>query len=167
VPAEQLERRVTQLLDERRSLERRLDEAMRGGGDQLQTLLERAVAVGSNGGAQERPRSRYVSGTVRAGDIRELQVFGDALRERLGSGVGVVGTKFDDGKGALIVVVTDDLRDRGVRADALVKEIAAAAGGRGGGKPHMAQAGLPDADRFPAAAQRGLELVGVALGDSP
>ena len=142
---------------------------MRGGGDQLQVLLERAVAIGANGRdgeGREKEKSRYVSGTVRAGDIRELQVFGDALRERLGSGVGVVGTKFDDGKGALIVVVTDDLRGRGVRADSLVKEIAAAAGGRGGGKPHMAQAGLPDADRFPAAAQRGLELVGAALEES-
>jgi alanyl-tRNA synthetase len=156
VPAEQVERRVTQLLEERRVLERRIEEAMRGGGDQLQMLLEKAVSVGGNG-------ARYVSGTVRAGDIKELQVFGDALRERIGSGVAVVGTKFEDGKGGLIVVVSDDLRERGIRADALVKEIAAVAGGRGGGKAHMAQAGLPDADRFEEAAKRGLELVGAAL----
>jgi alanyl-tRNA synthetase len=115
--------------------------------------------VGKNG-------ARYVSGTVRAGDVRELQVFGDALRERIGSGVGVVGSKFPDGKGGLIVVVSDDLRERGIRADALVKEIAAVAGGKGGGKSHMAQAGLPDADRFDEAAQRGLELVGAALSDA-
>src|SRR4051812_23336812 len=158
VPGDQLERRVAQLLEERRALERRLEEAMRGGGDQLQSLLEKSVSVGRNG-------ARYVSGTVRAGDVRELQVFGDALRERLGTGVGVVGSKFPDGKGGLIVVVSDDLRERGIRADALVKEIAAAAGGKGGGKAHMAQAGLPDADRFEEAAQRGLELVGAALSD--
>lgn len=108
--------------------------------------------------------ARYVAGTVKAGDVRELQVFGDALRERLGSGVGVVGSKFEGGKGGLIVVVSDDLRERGIRADTLIKDIAAAAGGRGGGKPHMAQAGLPDADRFADAAKRGLELVGAALG---
>jgi alanyl-tRNA synthetase len=156
VPADQIERRVAQLLEERRVLERRLEEAMRGGGDQLQALLEKAVSVGGNG-------SRYVAGTIRAGDVKELQLFGDALRERIGSGVGVIGTKFEDGKGSLIVVVSDDLRERGIRADALVKEIAAAAGGRGGGKPHMAQAGLPDAGRFDEAARRGLELVGAAL----
>jgi alanyl-tRNA synthetase len=108
-----------------------------------------------------------VSGTVHAGDMKELQAFGDTLRERLGSGVGVVGAQFGDGKSALIVVVTDDLRERGLRADALIKEIAAAAGGRGGGKPHMAQAGLPDAGAFPNASKRGLELVGQALaGDA-
>jgi len=156
VPANQLERRVTQLLEERRTLERRLEEAMRGGGDQLQSLLEKSVKIGRNG-------ARYVSGTVPANDIRELQVFGDALRERIGSGVGVVGSKFADGKGGLIVIVTDDLRERGIRADALVKEIAAVAGGRGGGKAHMAQAGLPDADRFDDAARRGRELVDAAL----
>jgi alanyl-tRNA synthetase len=159
IPADQVERRVTQLLEERRTLERRIEEALRGGGDQLQTLLAKAVSVGSNG-------IRYVSGTVRAGDVKELQVFGDALRERIGSGVGVVGTRFEDGKGGLIVVVSEDLRERGLRADALVKEIAAAAGGRGGGKAHMAQAGLPDAERFEDAARRGLELVGAALSGS-
>jgi alanyl-tRNA synthetase len=62
--------------------------------------------------------------------------------------VGVLGADFGDGKAALLVVVTDDLRDRGVRADALVRDIAAVVGGRGGGKPHMAQAGLPDAARL-------------------
>ncbi|HEX4681282.1 MAG TPA: alanine--tRNA ligase [Gemmatimonadaceae bacterium] len=159
VPADQVDRRVSQLLEERRALERRIEEAMRGGGDQLQTLLEKSVSVGTNG-------VRYVSGTVRAGDVRELQVFGDALRERIGSGVGVVGSKFADGKGGLIVIVSDDLREKGIRADSLIKEIAAAAGGRGGGKAHMAQAGLPDADRFEEAAQRGLELVGSALSDA-
>ncbi len=70
------------------------------------------------------------------------------MRETLGSGVGVLAASFEDGKNTLLVVVTDDLRDRGIRADALIKDIASAAGGRGGGKPHMAQAGIPDAARF-------------------
>ncbi|MHB1071502.1 MAG: DHHA1 domain-containing protein, partial [Gemmatimonadaceae bacterium] len=47
--------------------------------------------------------------------------------------------------------VTDDLRERGVRADTLIRDVAAIAGGRGGGKPHMAQAGIPDASKIPAA----------------
>src|SRR5206468_3963645 len=59
VPTNQLERRVTQLLEERRTLERRLEDAMRGGGDQLQSLLEKAVKIGRNG-------ARYVFGTVAA-----------------------------------------------------------------------------------------------------
>jgi alanyl-tRNA synthetase len=51
----------------------------------------------------------------------------------------------------MLAVVTDDLRDRGLRADAIIREVAAVAGGRGGGKPHMAQAGVPDAAKLPDA----------------
>ena len=97
--------------------------------------------------------------TVSAGDVKELQAMGDALREQLSSGVGVLGATFADGKSTLLVVVTDDLRDRGVRADALVREIAAVAGGRGGGKPHMAQAGIPDAAQLETAIRRAPEII--------
>jgi alanyl-tRNA synthetase len=153
-----VEHRVSSLVDERRALERRLEEAMRGGGDQLQSLLQKAESVGSNG-------SRLVSGVVRASDVKELQSLGDAIREKLGSGVGVLAASFEDGKNTLLVVVTDDLRDRGIRADALIKDIAAAAGGRGGGKPHMAQAGIPDAARLNDAIASAPNLVRVALAN--
>ncbi len=155
-PVDGVEKRVAALLDERRALERRLDEAMRGGGDQLQSLLGGAQALGHNG-------SKLVTAVVRAGDVKELQALGDAVREKLGSGVGVLAASFEDGKNTLLVVVTDDLRERGLRADALIKDIAAAAGGRGGGKPHMAQAGVPDAARFGEALARAPELVRDAL----
>jgi alanyl-tRNA synthetase len=155
-PKEGVEKRVAGLLEERRGLERRLDEAMRGGGDQLQTLLRSAQSVDGNG-------VRLVASVVRATDVKELQALGDAVRDKLGSGVGVLAASFEDGKNTLLVVVTDDLRDRGLRADALIKDIAAAAGGRGGGKPHMAQAGIPDASRFNDAFARAPELVRSAL----
>ena len=142
-------RRVQGLVEEKRALERRLEEAMRGGGDQLQALLRAASTVGE---------ARLVAARVPAGDVKELQALGDALRERIGSGVGVLGASFGDDKHTLLVAVTDDLRDRGVRADALVRDIAATVGGRGGGKPHMAQAGIPDARRLEdaIAAARGI-----------
>jgi alanyl-tRNA synthetase len=156
--ADGVEKRVTGLIEERRVLERRLDEAMRGGGDQLQTLFQRAEAVGTNG-------TRLVAGIVRVNDLKELQALGDAVREKLGSGVGVLAASFEDGKNTLIVVVTDDLREHGISADVLIKGIAAAAGGRGGGKPHMAQAGIPDASRLSDAIASAPERVRAALGD--
>jgi alanyl-tRNA synthetase len=143
-PEDGLERRVLALIEERRTLERRLEEAMRGGGDQMKQWLSEAEQMGGNG-------VRYVGRRVDASDVKELQAMGDALREQLRSGVGVLGSTFPDGKTTLLVVVTDDLKDRGVRADALVREIAATAGGKGGGKPHMAQAGIPDAAMLDAA----------------
>jgi len=143
-PEDGIERRVAGLLEERRALEKRVEEAMRSGGTQLRQWLSEAEPLGDNG-------ARFVGRRVSAGDVKELQAMGDALREQLRSGVGVLGATFADGKTTLLVVVTDDLKERGIRADALIREIAAVAGGKGGGKPHMAQAGLPDADKLDVA----------------
>ena len=154
-PADGVVKRVETLLEERRKLEKRLEESLRGGGDQLQQLLAGAQNIGT---------SRLVSSSVSAGDVKELQQLGDALREQLGSGVGVLATSFGEGKSTLLVVVTDDLRDRGVRADQLIKPIAEAAGGRGGGKAHMAQAGIPDASRIGEAIAHAPSVVRAALG---
>ncbi len=157
-PSDGAVRRVESLLEERRSLQRRLDDAMRGGGDQLQQLIS---------GAENVDGVRLVAARVAAGDTRELQAMGDALRERMTSGVGVLVASFEEGKASLLVVVTDDLRQRGVRADSLVREIASAAGGRGGGKPHMAQAGLPDSDRIGLALGGAAAAVRSALAAAP
>ncbi|MDQ3948920.1 MAG: DHHA1 domain-containing protein, partial [Gemmatimonadota bacterium] len=155
-PIENVERRVQALIDERRAFERRLEESLRGGGgDRVQALVAHATQVDS---------TRVVAAAVTVSDLKELQSLGDALRERLGSGVGVLAASFGDGKNTLLAVVTDDLRERGVRADALVRDIAAAAGGRGGGKPHMAQAGIPDAARLPDALKQVPNAVRRLLG---
>jgi alanyl-tRNA synthetase len=125
---------------------------MRGGGVRVQQLVGRARPLDGNG-------ARLVAATAEVGDVKELKALGDALREKLGSGVGVLAASTADGKTTLLVVVTDDLRARGVRADEIVRELAAAAGGRGGGQPHMAQAGIPDAERLGDAIREAPELV--------
>ncbi|HWJ21086.1 MAG TPA: alanine--tRNA ligase, partial [Gemmatimonadaceae bacterium] len=154
-PADAVVKKVQGLVDERRALEKRVDEAMRGGGagggeQQLQALLSRAVTVDG---------SRVLAATVSAADAKALQALGDAVRDALKSGVAALAASFEDGKHGLLVVVTDDLRERGVRADAVIRDVAALAGGRGGGKPHMAQAGLPDPTRIPAALDGVLGIV--------
>ncbi|MDB4898796.1 MAG: hypothetical protein JWN53_604, partial [Gemmatimonadetes bacterium] len=143
-PMEGVEKRVHVLLDERRGLERKLEEAIRGGGggDELQKLIGAAQPIGRHDGM------RLIIGEVGAGDVKTLQALGDALREQLGSGVGLLAARLEEGKGALLAVVSEDLRARGIRADNIVRDVAAIAGGRGGGKPHMAQAGIPDASRL-------------------
>ena len=130
------------LVDERRALEKKLDDALRGGSDEVRRLVDSAGAVDG---------VRAISSLVRAADARTLQALGDAVREQPGALVAALGATFDDQKAALLVVVTDDARGRGVRADEVVRELAAVAGGRGGGKPHMAQAGIPDGARLPDA----------------
>jgi alanyl-tRNA synthetase len=158
-PLDGVERRVQQLLDERRGLERKLDEAMRGGGggDELQRLVAAAQPIGPDG-------ARLVIGTVTATDMKALQAMGDALREQVRSGAGVLATRLEDGKGALLVVVSDDLRARGLLADSVVRALATLAGGRGGGKAHMAQAGIPDATALARALEEAPGVVARLLG---
>ena len=133
-------KRLQTVLDERRTLEKKLDEAMRSGGSSgVQQLIDRASQVDG---------VTVVAATVPAMDMKALQALGDALREKMSSGVAVLAASFDEGKSSLLGIVTDDLRDRGLRADNLIRDIAAVVGGRGGGKPHMAQAGIPDAGKL-------------------
>jgi len=156
VGSDTVAQRVDALLHEKRQLEKRLDEAMRGGGgDTVERLVSTATPIDG---------MRLVASVVSVPDVKSLQALGDAVRERLKTGVAALGATFEDGKSTLLAVVTDDARDRGVRADAVIKELAAAAGGRGGGKPHMAQAGIPDAARIPEALGRLPDIVRGLLG---
>jgi alanyl-tRNA synthetase len=79
---------------------------------------------------------------------------GDHVRDKLGSGGVVVLATEIDGQATLLVTVTSDLvQGKRLHAGNLVKEIAAAGGGRGGGRPNMAQAGMPDAAALDTALQ--------------
>ena len=156
---EQIEKKLDCLMDERKQLEKRLDDAMRGGvsgGGLAQQLVAAASDIAG---------TRVVSARVDVPDVKALQALGDAVREALGSGVAVLGAAFADGKGALLAVATDDARDRGLRADIVVRDVAATVGGRGGGKPHMAQAGV-DPSQLDAAIAGAAGIVGklVAAG---
>jgi len=153
-PADALEKRIAALVEERRALQKKLDEAMKGGGSDADRLITEAASVDG---------VRFAHGMVQAADVKELQSLGDALREKLGSGVAVIASSLADGKHTVVVVVTDDVRARGVGADVLVKAIAAAAGGRGGGKQHMAQAGFAEPAALTAALSAAPGIVRVAL----
>ncbi len=150
--AEQIERKLDALIEERKQLEKKLEDAFRGtgsGGGVAHSLLEAARDVAG---------IKYVAARVEVPDIKALQALGDAVRESLGSGVALLGASLPDGKAALLAVATDDVRERGIRADTVVREAAASVGGRGGGKPHMAQAGV-DPSMLDAALSAGEEVV--------
>jgi len=155
-PAGGAVKRVRTLVDDRRALEKRLQEAVRSGGGSgggagaIKSLVDGSPLV--NG-------VRVVAANVTAHDLPALQAMGDALREQMESGVGVLAASFENGKNTMLTVVSDDLRDRGVRADAILRELAAAAGGKGGGKPHMAQAGIPDAKRMASVVADAPEMI--------
>ncbi len=156
--------RVEQLAAERRALEKQLEAAGRGGNEGTALIRGLAQTARPVGG------SHLAVGEIAAPDLKTLQSFGDSLRgelETLGGGVGVLSSSFADGKAAVITVVTDDLRDRGIRADAIVREIAAVAGGKGGGKSHMAQASIPGHDKVDAVLAAAFPVVQSHLSQAP
>ena len=79
----------------------------------------------------------------------QLRTLIDNLRNKLGSGVVVLGS-VTDGKVALIVGVTKDLTSR-VQAGKIIAEVAKKVGGSGGGRPDMAEAGGKDPAALDAA----------------
>ncbi len=76
-----------------------------------------------------------------------LRAAGDRLRDRLGQGIIVLGGVAGD-RVNLVAMVTPDLHGRGLRADAILRAVAARVGGTGGGKADLAQGGGREAARL-------------------
>jgi alanyl-tRNA synthetase len=83
-----------------------------------------------------------------------LRHTGDVLKEKLGSGVIVLAAVWDE-KPNFLVMVTSDLVAKGFNAGEIVKRVAQATGGSGGGRPHLGQGGGKDVDKL----EQSLKLV--------
>lgn len=105
---------------------------------------------------------KVISLKVDAPDDNMLREMSDWFRDRLGSGVVVLGAVINS-KPTIIAAVTQDLVQRGLHAGNLVKEVARVVGGGGGGKPTMAQAGGKDAARLDEALAGVESMVSKAL----
>ena len=148
---EALADKIEALLGRNRQLERTLDE-----------LRRRVAALETSdlsSGAREVQGVAVVARRVQAEDVPSLRTMADGLRESLGSGVGVLGADIG-GKVSFIAVVTDDLiTGRGLKAGDIVRGVAQFAGGSGGGKAHLAQAGGRDPDKLDEALNQVARIV--------
>jgi alanyl-tRNA synthetase len=133
--------RVQQLLDEVRELEKLLDDLRSDGGAGEATILEAEVDLDGTVAVVKAIR-------LKVRDADDARTWGDAFLGRIGSGVAAVAAEFPGGKHTLFTFVTDDLIREGIRADRLVRELARFVDGKGGGRPHMAQAGVGDPSRI-------------------
>ena len=133
--------KVTQLVDRTRSLERELDKLRQklasGGG---RDLLQEAKVV--NG-------IKVLAARLDGADAKALRDTADQLKDKLGSGVVVLGAVEGD-KVFLVASVSKDLAGR-LKAGELIKPVAELCGGRGGGRPDFAQAGGNQPDKVDAA----------------
>jgi alanyl-tRNA synthetase len=138
-----VEKAVKTLLDEKKALEKELSKtrarlAMGQGTD----LASQAVDVKG---------AKVLAATVEGADAKTLRETMDKLKERLKSAAIVLGS-VSDGKVALIAGVTPDLTAK-LKAGELVNYVAQQVGGKGGGRPDMAQAGGTDPAGLPNALQ--------------
>ncbi|WP_097460313.1 alanine--tRNA ligase [Mangrovitalea sediminis] len=116
---------------------------------QLKGKLASAAGSDLASSAKEVGGVKVVAAEMAGADRKGLMETVDQLKNKLGSGI-VVLASVEDGKVSLVAGVTKDLTAR-VRAGDLVRDLAAEVGGKGGGRPDMAQGGGTDADKLPAA----------------
>ena len=97
----------------------------------------------------------YKAAAVRLDGVpgKELRALAESLRDKLGGSGSVLISGATGGKVSLIVICTKDIGDK-LHAGKLVGELAPLVGGRGGGKPDMAQAGGSDASGLDAVVTR-------------
>ncbi|UXN05352.1 alanine--tRNA ligase [Bartonella sp. HY761] len=145
--------RVRLLSEERRKLEKELSDARR----------QLALGGGSNNGGDE-PLEKvngigFMGRVVTGVSPRDLKPLADSGKGQIGSGVVVFIGKGEDGKASIVIGVTDDLTDKLSAVD-LVRVATEVLGGKGGGgRPDMAQAGGPDADKADDAIAAVKELI--------
>ncbi len=151
--AEALQARLAASDDELKRLRRELDE-----------LRLKAAAASTANAAQaavDVAGVRLLAQRVDGVEKTQLRTLVDDLRLKLGSGVVVLGTAAE-GKVSLVVGVTKDLVGR-IQAGKLVAQLAPLVGGKGGGRPDLAEAGGNDPGSLDAALARASELVRTLL----
>jgi alanyl-tRNA synthetase len=138
-PKDALLDRVGELLREVHTLKRDLASArQRRASTSLDDFLGQAVTVND---------MRVIAARAPELDADGLRTLADSLLDRLGSGVVVLGSVAGE-KVLLVSKVSKDLVPRGAHAGNLVREVAKATGGNGGGRPDFAQAGGRDPEKL-------------------
>jgi alanyl-tRNA synthetase len=95
---------------------------------------------------------RVLAVSVDTDDVKTLRDVGDKLRDRIQSGIILIGSRAGD-KAMLLCLVTKDLTKK-YHAGNIIKEIAPIVGGSGGGRPDMAQAGGTKPENLQQALER-------------
>jgi alanyl-tRNA synthetase len=152
-PPENVLHRIGQLAAEREELERLLGDLRREGGSGETVVVDVELEVDTA------PSARYTGIRLKARDADDVRTWGDGFLASASRQVAVVAAEFQDGKYALFAFVTDDLISLGVRADSIVREVASKVEGKGGGRPHMAQAGVGRPEGLGEALEAGVSVV--------
>ncbi len=142
--------RVERLLARQKELQREVEE--------LQSRLNASKSADLLAGVRESNGIKILATRVETEDPKGLRDLSDSLKDRLQSGVIVLGCAAA-GKANLLVAVTKDLTDR-CKAGDIIKSLAPIIGGSGGGKPELAQAGGTKPENLDEALEAAYKIIG-------
>ncbi|HUP27473.1 MAG TPA: alanine--tRNA ligase [Chloroflexia bacterium] len=129
--------------------------------------LQRQIARGETGSLTQQVSEvggvKVLTARTEASNMDTLKEAGDHLRDQIKSGVVVLGTVIG-GEPKLLAMVTPDAIERGINAGDIIKKIAPAIGGEGGGRPNMAQGGGKDAEGLDRALEMAVTFIAGKLG---
>jgi alanyl-tRNA synthetase len=130
----------------------------------LQAAASSADAAGVLDSAEEIAGVKVIVHQFKDLDAKALREAYDAIKSRRPEGMFALLASVRDGKATLIAGASKDVTARGLSAGDVIRTAAQAAGGSGGGKPEMAQAGVKDASKLPEALKAGSEAAKARLG---
>ena len=151
---QEAEARAVQVLDHVKALEKELG--------RLKSKLASSQGDDLAAQAADIKGARVLAAAIEGGDAKTLRETLDNLKDRLKSAA-IVLAAVEGGKVTLIAGVTADLTAK-VKAGELVNFVAQQVGGKGGGRPDMAQAGGTEPDKLPAALESVADWVRAKLG---
>ncbi|SDZ79470.1 alanyl-tRNA synthetase [Desulfuromusa kysingii] len=151
---QKLELRVQKLLEQQKEMEKEIEQLhAKANADRSGELINKVQQVEG---------LKLLAVKIPETDGKGLREFSDQLREKLGSGILVL-VSAAAGKVSLLVAVSKDLIGQ-VKAGDLIKPLAEIVGGRGGGRPELAQAGGSETDKIEMLLQAAPEQLKKMLG---
>ncbi|MCK5913530.1 MAG: alanine--tRNA ligase, partial [Desulfuromusa sp.] len=151
---QKLELRLQKLLEQQKETEKELEKLQaKANADSSGKLLDKVQLIGD---------IKLLAVKIPGTDGKGLREFSDQLRDKLGSGILVLVAAADN-KVSLLVAVSKDLTKQ-IKAGDLIKPLAEIVGGRGGGRPELAQAGGSDIDKIEELLQAAPEQLRQILG---
>jgi alanyl-tRNA synthetase len=142
---EHVARRIEALLEENKKLEKQISDLLKGAGSREQGAVEKIGDVELHVGESD------------LDDRNQIAAIMDGFRAQHKRAISVLFTKGE--RAGIHVAVTDDLVSRGVKAGDIANAIAQATGGKGGGRPHFASAGVGDASKLGEARAKTPQIV--------
>jgi alanyl-tRNA synthetase len=157
VPADALPERVSRLIKDNKELSKKLKSAAKqtrvDSMAEARELLDQSEKVGG---------TNIITGCLNTTSVEQARVAIDMLKKKAASAAVVLGFAEDD-KATLLAGLTEDLVKKGMNAGELIRAIAPIIDGRGGGRPHLAQAGGKKPDKIDDALAKAAELLHAQL----